>query len=81
MIWVLVQSNDAITLFYLSLVWRDSVGVGVPGRGLNQSVRVIFLAELLCLLRHTDELAKQLSMAIIPPCFGFFRCRVDVLQR
>ena len=38
----LVQRNDAITLFYLSLVWRDSVGVGVPGRGLNQSVRVIF---------------------------------------
>ena len=45
MIWVLVQSNDAITLFYLSLVWRDSVGVGVPGQGLIQSVRVIFSAE------------------------------------
>ena len=26
-------------------------------------------------------IAKQLSMATIPLCFGFFRCHVDVLQR
>ena len=25
-------------------------------------------------------MAKQLSTATIPPCFGFFRCRVDVWQ-
>ena len=38
-------------------------------------------AELLCLLRQTDDRqVKQLSMATIPLCFGFFRCRVDVLQ-
>ena len=24
------------------MIWRDSVGVGVLGKGLNQSVRVIF---------------------------------------
>ena len=28
----------------------------------------------------TEKRAKQLSMATIPLCFEFFRCRVDVLQ-
>ena len=41
------------------------------------------MAEPLCSLRRTDEpqkRAKQLSTAMTPLCFWFFRCRVDVLQ-
>ena len=30
--------------------------------------------------RRAPKRAKQLSMATIPLCFEFFRCRVDVLQ-
>ena len=51
-------------------VWRDSLGVESSGSGLK-----IRAFSGCCAI-----LTKQLSMATIPLCFEFFRCRVDVLQ-
>ena len=61
------------------LVWRDSVGVESSGSELQSECADIFHQSFLWLLRAPKR-AKQLSMATIPFCFEFFRCRVDVLQ-
>ena len=56
----------------------------MQGQGLKSECADIFHQNFLWLLRHTyaraPKSAKQLSMATIPLCFEFFRCRVDVLQ-
>ena len=66
------------------VVWLDSVGVETSRSGLKIRVRGYFSSELSLLLRHTDEpqlkRAKQLSMAAIPLCFEFFRCRVSTIS-
>ena len=42
--------------------------------------RAEVLAVVVAPYRRAPKRAKQLSMATIPLCFEFFRCRVDVLQ-
>ena len=54
----------------------------VLGHGLNQSAW-IFFTRVFCVVTpywRAPKRAKQLSVATIPLCFEFFRCRVDVLQ-
>ena len=64
------------------VIWRDSVGVGVLGQSLNQGVRVIFQQSFSVVTPYwwATIITKKLSKATIPLCFGFFRCRVHVLQ-
>ena len=65
------------------VVWRDSVGVKSSVSGLKIRVRGYFSSELSLVVApylRAPKRAKQLSMATIPLCFEFFRCRVDVLQ-
>ena len=64
------------------VVWRDSVGVEGSRSGLKPEGADIFHQSFLWLLRLTEapKRAKQLSVATVPLCFEFFRCRVDVLQ-
>ena len=60
------------------LVRRDYVGVESSRLG-----RGYFLSQLSLVVtpyRRASKRAKQLSMATIPLCFEFFRCRVDVVQ-
>ena len=64
------------------VIWRVSMGVGVSGHSLNQSVRVIFQQSFSVVTPYwwATIITKKLSKATIPLCFGFFRCRVHVLQ-
>ena len=65
------------------MVCRDSVGVESSGSGLKIRVRGYFSSELSLVVApywRAPQRAKQMSMATIPLCFEFFRCRVDVLQ-
>ena len=62
------------------VVWRDSVGVNSSGSGLKIRVRGYFSSEFSLVVAPYWQAPKQLSMATIPLCFEFFRCRVDVLQ-
>ena len=64
------------------VVWRDSVGVESSRSGLKSECADIFHQSFLCCyaILTSPKRAKQLSMATIPLCFEFFRCRVDVLQ-
>ena len=64
------------------VVWRDSVGVESSGSELKSECADILHQSFLVVTLYwrAPTRAKQLSMATIPLCFEFFRCRVDVLQ-
>ena len=64
------------------VVWRDSVGVEACRSELKSECADILHQSFLVVTPYwrAPTRAKQLSMATIPLCFEFFRCRVDVLQ-
>ena len=66
------------------VIWRDSMGVGVSGHSLNQSVRAIFQQSFSVVTPYwwATIIAKQLSKATIPRCLGsfgvvFMSCKVN----
>ena len=64
------------------VVWRDSVDVEGSRSELKSECADILHQSFLVITPYwrAPTRAKQLSMATIPLCFEFFRCRVDVLQ-
>ena len=63
------------------MIWRDSVGVGVLGKGLNQSVRVIFqqsFSVCYAILMSYNNSETAVYETILPR-FGFFRCLAKLI--
>ena len=85
---ILIRHVKCVTYFWppksaiVDIAWFCRCWSSISG--LKSEQAVYFSADILCLLRRPDKpeivMAKQLSTTTTPLCFGFFRCRVDVLQ-